>query len=145
MIRVNQAQQLKLKQPVVKDIVMKLKHILSIIAFATAVVPHVASATTTTFDCTGQTVSTLIAANETTDTAHLLYVYSACHASMCGGGQVYIDFSDKAIYAQALMAKAKGLTVNINVEKDTTTPTPLVTKGTAANGYSACRVRALWY
>lgn len=115
--------------------------VLAVLAFA----PQLATATTTTFTCTGQSVVTLVAGNETSDTAHLLYVASNCHASMCAGGQAYIDFSDKAIYAQALMAKAKSLSIDVNIEKDTTTPNPLVTKGTQANGNSPCRVRSLWY
>lgn len=124
---------------------MNIKYALNVTILAVLILPQIASATTTTFTCTSQGIATLIAGNETTDTAHLMLVNGNCHASMCTGGIVYIDFSDRAIYAQALMAKAKGLNVDINVEKDTTTPNPLVTKGTSANGNSACRVRSLWY
>jgi len=125
---------------------MRIKAFIALAAVAVvSCVPQFAMATTTTFSCSSQAVSTLIAGNETTDTANLIYVNGTCHASMCAGGQAYIDFSDKAIFAMALMAKAKGLSVDLSFEKDTTTPSPLVTKGTQANGSSPCRVRSLWY
>ncbi len=115
---------------------MKQPIVIAALASLLFLLPLQAEATLIT--CSGQPVVTLVAGNQTTDSANLIYIYSSC-TGICTGGQAYIDFSDKAIFAQALVAKAKSLTVDVRVDNAATA------KGTAANGTTTCRITSLWY
>ena len=87
-----------------------MKKILAAFIVLAAHVPANSHATTT---CTSQVV-TIVAGNQSTDTAHLIYLANSNTCSgLCTGTRAYIEFSDKALFAQALAAKVNNTVVNI--------------------------------
>jgi hypothetical protein len=89
-----------------------------------------------TIQCASQIVD-LVAGSVTVDTSHLLYV-APC-TGLCSGNRAYIEFADKAMFAQALSARNSGETVTIQVE------TAAPAKGSATHGTTTCKVISLWY
>lgn len=94
------------------------------------------SAHAASINCTSSIV-TLVAGNLSTDSAHLIYINSC--TGLCTANRAYIEFEDKAIFAQALAAKTGGITINMQVDTSATA------KGSVTHGTPTCRVISLWY
>ena len=95
--------------------------------------------------CNNVSIVTLVPANSTNDTAHLIYVAGgSCPASqgspaLCSGNRAFIDLNDKALFALALAARIENVPVNFSYDVNSSPA-----KGSAVHGVIPCKVTSLW-